>query len=45
MIRIKILIIIFGFGYSLYMGSILFDALYTIQSKNLQTLTELQNEN
>jgi len=42
MIRIKILIIIFGFGYSLYMGGFLFEAFHTIQTKNLQTLTEIQ---
>ena len=44
MIKIKFLVIFFSLGYSFYFGSILFDALSEIQSKNLQTLQLLQNE-
>ena len=40
----KFLVIFFSLGYSIYFGSILFDALSEIQSKNLQTLQLLQNE-
>tara|TARA_R100001163_G_scaffold26788_1_gene21780 strand:- start:629 stop:766 length:138 start_codon:yes stop_codon:yes gene_type:complete len=43
--KIKFLVVFFSFGYSIYMGSILFDALSTIQNNHLQTLQQLQNEN
>jgi len=43
--KIKFLVIFFSLGYSFYFGSILFDALYTIQNNHLQTLQQLQNEN
>ena len=42
MTKIKFLVIFFSFSYSIYMGSILFDALSEIQSRNLQTLQQLQ---
>ena len=41
----KFLVVFFSLGYSIYFGSILFDALYTIQTKHLQTLQLIQNEN
>ena len=43
--KIKFLVVFFSLGWSIYMGSILFDALYEINQKNLQTLQLLQNEN
>ena len=39
---IKFLVVFFSLGWSVYMGSFLFEALYQIQSKNLQTLEQLQ---
>tara|TARA_R100000781_G_scaffold418_1_gene647 strand:- start:739 stop:984 length:246 start_codon:yes stop_codon:yes gene_type:complete len=38
---IKFLVVFFSLGYSIYFGSILFDALYQIQNNNLQTYSEL----
>jgi|TARA_R100000149_G_C5740438_1_gene54800 hypothetical protein len=43
--KIKFLVIFFSLGWSIYMGSFLFEALYEIQSEKLQTLELLQNEN
>ena len=43
--KIKFLVVFFSLGWSVYMGSILFDALYEIHSDKLQTLELLQNEN
>jgi len=42
--KIKFLVVFFSLGWSIYMGSFLFEALYKIQSKNLQNLQQLQNE-
>ena len=38
---IKFLVVFFSLGYSIYFGSILFDALYQIQNNNLKTYSEL----
>ena len=43
--KIKFLIIFFSFGWSVYMGSFLFEALHEIIQPNLQTLQQLKNEN
>ena len=43
--KLKFLVVFFSLGYSIYFGSILFDALYTIQENHLQTLQSIQNEN
>ena len=43
--KLKFLVVFFSLGYSIYFGSILFDALYTIQNDHLQTLSIYQNEN
>ena len=43
--KIKFLVVFFSLGWSVYMGSILFDALYEIHSDKLQTLELLHNEN
>ena len=41
----KFLVVFFSLGYSIYFGSILFDALYTIQQNHLQTLSTYQKWN
>ena len=45
MTKIKFLVIFFSLGWSVYMGSFLFEALYEIQSEKLHTLELLQNAN
>ncbi len=44
MTKLKLLVIIFSLGYSSYMGSILFTALYEIQIKNQQQVQTLLNK-
>ena len=44
MTKLKLLVIIFGLGYSSYMGSILFTALYEIQTEKQQQVQTLLNK-
>lgn len=41
---IKFLVVFFSLGYSIYFGSILFDALYQIQNNRLQTYSEILDQ-
>ena len=41
---IKFLVVFFSLGYSIYFGSIFFDALYQIQDNRLQTYSEILNQ-
>ena len=44
MTKLKLLVIIFSIGYSSYMGSILFTALYEIQTERTNQIQTLLNK-